>query len=185
VHPAERRVHGDHVAGSVLFTVTGVRLVATSRVSAGLLMYRIHDGVLQVLLVHPGGPFFKNKDEGAWTIPKGELEPDEDMLEAAKREFAEEVGFIPTGPFVALTPVKQKGGKIVHGWAFEGDCDPTKCVSNTFTMEWPPKSGRQMEFPEIDRAAFFDIETAKRKINAGQVALIEEVGVVVKRGEPV
>ena len=145
------------------------------RVSAGLLMYRIHDGELQMLLAHPGGPFFKNKDDGAWSIPKGEIEPVEDLLEAAKREFEEETGVAPTGPFTALTPIKQKGGKIVHAWAFKDDCDPSAIVSNTFTTELPPKSGRQMEFPEIDRADFFDVAAAKRKIKAGQEALIEEL----------
>ena len=145
------------------------------RTSAGLLMYRIHDGKLQMLLAHPGGPFFTNKDDGAWTIPKGEIEPGEDLLEAAQREFKEEIGVTSTGPFIALTPIKQKGGKIVHAWAFEGDCDPSAAVSNTFTTEWPPKSGQQMEFPEIDRADFFDVAAAKRKIKAGQEALIEEL----------
>jgi predicted NUDIX family NTP pyrophosphohydrolase len=145
------------------------------RVSAGLLMYRIHDGKLQVLLAHPGGPFFMNKDEGAWTIPKGEVEPGEDLLETAKREFEEETGVTPTKPFAALTPVKQKGGKIVHAWAFQGDCEPSAIVSNTFTMEWPPKSGRQMAFPEIDRVEFFDVVAARRKIKAGQAGLIEEL----------
>jgi predicted NUDIX family NTP pyrophosphohydrolase len=149
--------------------------VSMSRVSAGLLMYRVGDGTLQVLLAHPGGPFFRNKDEGAWSIPKGEIELGEDLLEVAKREFKEEIGVSPTGPFIALTPVKQKGGKIVHAWAFEGDCDPTAIVSNRFTMEWPPRSGQQVDFPEIDRAAFFDASTARRKINAGQVALIDEL----------
>jgi predicted NUDIX family NTP pyrophosphohydrolase len=145
------------------------------RVSAGLLMYRIRDGELQVLLAHPGGPFFRNKDEGAWTIPKGEIEPGEDLLEAAKREFEEETGVAPTGPFTELTPIKQKGGKIVHAWAFAGDCDPSAIVSNTFSTEWPPKSGQLMEFPEIDRADFFPVATAKRKIKAGQDALIAEL----------
>src|ERR1035438_4905964 len=98
------------------------------RISAGLLMYRIHDGELQVLLAHPGGPYFKNKDDGAWSIPKGEIEPDEDWLEAAKRGFKEETGVTPAGAFIALTPIKQKGGKIVHAWAFEGDCDPGTIV---------------------------------------------------------
>src|SRR6476646_3631687 len=121
-----------------------------SRISAGLLMHRVQNGQPQILLAHPGGPFFKNKDDGAWTIPKGEIEPGEDLLEAAKREFKEETGVTPTGPFIALTPIKQKGGKIVHAWACKGDCDPSAIVSNTFTTEWPPKSGRQMEFPEID-----------------------------------
>ena len=149
------------------------------RVSAGLLMYRMDDGTLQVLLAHPGGPFFRNKDEGAWSIPKGEIEPGEDVLEAAKREFEEEIGFTPTGPFIALTPVKQRGGKIVHAWAFEGNCDPSAVVSNNFTMEWPPRSGQQMQFPEIDRAEFFDTSTARRKINSGQVTLIAELEKVV------
>ena len=150
-----------------------------SRISAGLLMYRRDDGTLQVLLAHPGGPYFQNKDEGAWSIPKGEIELGEDLLEAAKREFEEEIGFTPTGPFIALTPVKQRGGKIVHAWAFEGDCDPSAIVSNKFTMEWPPRSGQQMEFPEIDRAEFFDTSTARRKINSGQVTLIAELEKVV------
>ena len=113
-------------------------MVARSRVSAGLLMYRHSEGSLQVLLAHPGGPFFQNKDEGAWSIPKGETEPNEDYLAAAQREFMEETGLSPAGPFIPLTPVTQKGGKIVHAWAFEGDCDPSATVSNTFTMEWPP-----------------------------------------------
>jgi predicted NUDIX family NTP pyrophosphohydrolase len=145
-----------------------------TRVSAGLLMYRIQNGELQVLLAHPGGPFFKNKDDGAWTIPKGEIEPGEDLLEAAKREFEEETGVTPTGPVTALTPIQQKGGKIVHAWAFKGDCNPVAIVSNTFTIEWPPRSGRLMEFPEIDRADFFDVAAAGRKINTAQMPLIEE-----------
>ena len=149
--------------------------MSSPRVSAGLLMYRFKNGQLQVLLAHPGGPFFKNKDEGVWSIPKGELEPDEDFLEAAQREFKEEVGVTPAGSFIALTPIKQKGGKFVHAWAFEGDCNPSECVSNMFTMEWPPRSGRKMEFPESDRADFFDVDSAKRKINDRQVPFIEEL----------
>jgi predicted NUDIX family NTP pyrophosphohydrolase len=143
-------------------------------------MYRIHDGKLQVLLAHPGGPIFKNKDEGAWSIPKGEVETGEDLLETAMREFEEETGITPKGPFIALTPITQKGGKIVHAWAFEGSCDPSAIVSNTFTMEWPPKSGRQMQFFEIDRADFFDVAGAKRKIKAAQAALIEELEGIIK-----
>ena len=150
-----------------------------SRVSAGLLMYRRDNGTLQILLAHPGGPFFRNKDDGAWSIPKGEIESGEDLLETAKREFREEIGVTPTGPFIALTTVKQRGGKIVHAWAFEGDCDPTAIVSNTFNMEWPPRSGKQMDFPEIDRAEFFDVSTARQKMNAGQVALIDELERIV------
>jgi len=146
-----------------------------SKQSAGLLMYRIQAKQLQVLLAHPGGPFFQKKDAGAWSIPKGEIEADEDHLQAAQREFREETGITPCGPFLKLTPIQQKGGKVVHAWAFEGDCDPAAIVSNTFPMEWPPKSGRQVDFPEIDRAEFFAVEEAKRKINPAQVALIDEL----------
>jgi predicted NUDIX family NTP pyrophosphohydrolase len=145
------------------------------RISAGLLMYRIREGAVQVLLAHPGGPFFRKKDEGAWSIPKGEPEPGEDLLLTAQREFEEETGRKPIGPFLPLQPIQQKGGKIVHAWVFQGDCDPTTLTSNTFTMEWPPHSGQQQEFPECDRAEFFDLETAKRKIKAGQEGLIEEL----------
>ena len=156
--------------------------MSKSRVSAGLLMYRLAGGDLQVLLVHPGGPFFRNKDEGAWSIPKGEVEPGEDPLAAAVREFGEEIGAVPTGPYLALTPVKQKGGKTVHAWAFEGDCEPGSITSNTFTIEWPPRSGRQVEFPEIDRAGFFGLDEARRKVNAGQVPLIDELERIVGGG---
>ena len=143
-------------------------------------MYRIHDGELQVLLAHPGGPFFKNKDEGAWSIPKGEVETGEELLETAMREFEEETGITPKGPFIALAPIPQKGGKIVHAWAFEGNCDPSAIVSNTFTMEWPPKSGRQMQFFEIDRADFFYVAAAKRKIKAAQAPLIDELEGIIE-----
>ena len=153
--------------------------MAKSRVSAGLLMYRRDEGGLQVLLVHPGGPFFRDKDEGAWSIPKGEVGPSEEPLDAAVREFAEETGTAPTGPYLSLAPVEQKGGKTVHAWAFEGDCDPAATRCNTFTMEWPPRSGRQVEFPEVDRAAFFGPEEARRKINAGQATLIDELERIV------
>jgi predicted NUDIX family NTP pyrophosphohydrolase len=143
------------------------------RVSAGLLMYRFREGKLQVLLAHPGGPLYRTKDEGHWSIPKGEIEPGEHLLEAAQREFREETGITPTGPFVELSSIKQKGGKIVHAWAFAGDCDPNAIHSNTFTMEWPPKSGRTKEFPEIDRADFFSVEEARFKIKAAQMPLVE------------
>lgn len=155
--------------------------MARLRVSAGLLMYRRCCGDLQVLLAHPGGPFFQNKDEGAWSIPKGEMEPEEEPLVAARREFEEETGITPVGPFTKLTPVKQKSGKIVHAWAFQHDCDPTKLVSNTFTLEWPPKSGRKMKFPEIDRTEFFDLETARHKINPAQASLIDELERLLQR----
>ena len=150
------------------------------RLSAGLLMYRITDGVLQVLLAHPGGPYFVKKDDGAWSIPKGESKTDEDLLVTAQREFEEETSIKPTGPFLPLKPIQQKGGKIVHAWAFEGDGEPTKIKSNSFTMEWPPKSGKQQEFPEIDRADWFDLEMARKKIKAGQEALIEELSTRLK-----
>jgi len=143
--------------------------------SAGVLMYRFRKSGPQVLLVHPGGPVWKNKDEGAWSIPKGEIGPDEDPLSAARREFQEEIGVQPQGTFVELKPIKQKSGKIVHAWACQGDCAPNQISSSTFTMEWPPGSGRQAEFPEVDRAVFFDIEAAKRKINPAQVALLDEL----------
>jgi predicted NUDIX family NTP pyrophosphohydrolase len=144
------------------------------KTSAALLMYRVRDGELEFLLVHPGGPFWQRKDAGAWTVPKGEVEPGEDLLAAARREFEEELGFQPHGSFVELAPVQQKGGKIIHAWAFEGDYDPAKIKSNSFTMEWPPRSGRTQEFPEIDRAAFFKLTEAKEKINPAQIPLLEE-----------
>lgn len=151
-----------------------------SRVSAGLLMYRSVDDDLQVLLAHPGGPYFRGKDEGAWSIPKGEPGPDEPLLDAAVREFGEEIGVEPKGPFQALTPIRQKGGKVVHAWALEGDCDPAAISCNTVTIEWPPRSGRRAEFPEIDRAAFFGLAEARRKVNAAQVPLIDELERILK-----
>jgi predicted NUDIX family NTP pyrophosphohydrolase len=156
--------------------------VSKPRVSAGLLMYRRAGGELQVLLAHPGGPFFRNKDEGAWSIPKGEVGPGEDLLVAAVREFGEEIGVVPTGPFLALTPVKQRGGKLVHAWAFEGDCDPSSISCNTVTIEWPPRSGRHEAFPEVDRAGFFGPDEARRKVNAGQFPLIDELERIVRGG---
>ncbi len=145
------------------------------KISAGIVMYRMRDGVLQVFLVHPGGPFWAGKDLGAWSIPKGLLNPDEDPLAAAQREFEEETGFKVPGHFIPLAPVKLKSGKVVQAWAVEGDCDPSAIRSNTFSMEWPPRSGRQQEFPEVDRAAWFEFEEAKKKINQGQVGLLEEL----------
>jgi predicted NUDIX family NTP pyrophosphohydrolase len=143
-----------------------------SKISCGLLMYRLQRAGVQVLLVHPGGPFFRNKDEGSWTIPKGEPNEGEDLLAAACREFAEETGIIPAGPYTSLGTVKQKGGKVVHGWAFAGDCDPAKMKSNSFEMEWPPKSGRKQLFPEIDRGEWFDLLAARQKINPAQADLL-------------
>lgn len=153
--------------------------------SAGLLMYRITTGKPEVLLVHPGGPIWRNKDNGAWSIPKGEITKGEDLLDAAKREFEEETGHKPSGKFIPLNPVTQKSGKIVHAWAVESNLDPASIKSNTFTMEWPPKSGKRAVFPEVDRAKFFDLETAKQKINPAQVAFVNELEMRRnQKGEP-
>ena len=144
--------------------------------SAGLLVYRQAAGDIEVLLAHPGGPFWRNKDHGAWTIPKGEFDETEDPLAAAKREFKEETGSAPPdGPYISLEPIKQKNGKIVHAWAVEGDFDPGELNSNTFLCEWPPKSGRMQEFPEVDRAEWFAPQVAKEKILQGQQALVDEL----------
>lgn len=143
-------------------------------------MYRIPNGMLQVLLVHPGGPFHKNKDKGAWSVPKGEVEPGHALLETAQRELKEETGATAAGPYIPLRPVKQKGGKIVYAWACEGDFDTNQLVSNTFKLQWPPGSGKFQEYPEVDRAEFFDAETAKWKINPAQVALIEQLEDILK-----
>src|SRR4051812_3851979 len=149
-----------------------------SNVSAGLLMFRVNRGNLEIFLVHPGGPFWGNKDDGAWTIPKGEISaPDEDLLTRARREFEEELGFAPPATkWVELGQIKQKGGKTVHGWAFEGDLPREfKLKSNTFEIEWPPRSGKKQTFPEIDCADFFGVEIAKTKINPAQIAFIERL----------
>lgn len=145
-----------------------------AKVSAGLLMYRFDAGRLEVLLAHPGGPFWTNKDEGAWTIPKGLVDSgdDADLLTTAKREFEEELGVKPEGEFVPLGEVLQKGGKTVVAWAFEGDLDTTTIKSNTFKKEWPPRSGQWQAFPEVDRAEFFSIAEAKAKINPAQAAFL-------------
>jgi predicted NUDIX family NTP pyrophosphohydrolase len=145
------------------------------KINAGLVMYRISGRQLEVLLVHPGGPFWSKKDAGAWVIPKGEINPGEDQLAAAKREFEEETGFNPEGNFLLLGSVKHKSGKNVVAWAFEGDCDPGAINSNTFRLEWPPKSGNTREFPEVDRAGFFTVEQAREKILAAEFGLIERL----------
>ena len=143
--------------------------------SAGILLYRFSSDQLQVFLVHPGGPFFRNKDDGSWSIPKGEFLDDEDPLAAAKREFLEETGQPIDGKFIPLEPVTQKGGKKVFAWAVEGDINHETITSNFFEIEWPPRSGKKQNFPEIDKAAWFDIETAKIKINAAQAAFINDL----------
>lgn len=143
--------------------------------SAGILLYRMHGKELQVLLVHPGGPFWKNKDDGAWTIPKGEFTDGEEALDAAKREFREETGMKVNGKSIPLSPVKQKSGKWIYAWAIMGDIDPATIQSNSFEMEWPPKSGKKQSFPEIDKAAWFTLAEAATKINPAQVALLQEL----------
>ncbi|MBI5817362.1 MAG: NUDIX domain-containing protein [Verrucomicrobia bacterium] len=145
------------------------------KVSAGLIMYRRVSGGLQVLLVHPGGPVWKHKDAGWWSIPKGEMGEGEDALAAAQREFQEETGFAVREPFIELTSVQLRSGKIVHAWAFEGDCDPAALHSNTFSLEWPPRSGKVCEFPEVDRAGFFTVAEAKEKMSERQFPLVEEL----------
>jgi predicted NUDIX family NTP pyrophosphohydrolase len=147
-----------------------------SKQSAGVLLFRDRTGVLEVFLVHPGGPFWARKDDGVWSIPKGEIDPGEDPLAAARRELAEETGLVVEGDFVPLAPVKQKSGKIVHAWAVRGDADPTQIRSNTFTY-----SGR--EYPEVDRAAWFSLAEARRKLLQGQVPLLEELDRRVSAGE--
>jgi predicted NUDIX family NTP pyrophosphohydrolase len=145
------------------------------RQSAGILLYRIRSGALEVFLVHPGGPFWARKDAGAWSIPKGEFEKGADPLETARREFREETGSPIDGTFVALTPLKQRSGKLVHAWAVEGDIDASSIESNTFSMEWPPRSGKQQAFPEVDRGEWFAIAQAREKLVEGQRGFLDEL----------
>jgi len=145
-------------------------------VSAGLLMYRRAPAGLQVLLVHPGGPWFAKKDAGAWTIPKGEPNSGEELIDTARREFQEETGVKPAEvELLPLGQVKQKAGKVVHAWAFEGDCDPDRITCNTFQMQFPPGSGQWRTFPEVDKAAFYDLAAAREKINPAQVAFLDRL----------
>jgi predicted NUDIX family NTP pyrophosphohydrolase len=144
--------------------------------SAGLMMFRRRKDKFEVFLVHPGGPIWAKKDRGAWTVPKGEYEDDEDPLAAAKREFEEETGFTATGEFLDLGAIKQKSGKRVTAWAFEGDCDPASLQSNTCEIEWPPRSGRWLEIPEIDRGGWFSIEEAREYIREEQRPLLDNLG---------
>lgn len=143
--------------------------------SAGILLFRFRGEAVEVFLVHPGGPFWKNKDAGAWSIPKGEYEETEDPLSAAIREFKEETGHAVKRSFLPLTSIKQKSGKWVHAWALEGELDETKVQSNSFEMEWPPRSGKQQAFPEVDKAAWFSLPEAKEKINPAQAGLLNEL----------
>lgn len=146
-----------------------------SKKSAGLLIYRLREGGLEVFLVHPGGPFWAKKELGAWSIPKGEHEADEDPLDAACREFTEETGFTAKGPFLPLTPQKQKSGKVIRAFACEGEVSPENLDSNSFILEWPPRSGKFQEFPEVDRAAWFPLTEAKGKIHPGQEGFLKEL----------
>ena len=144
--------------------------------SAGLILYRGTDRGLEVLLVHPGGPFWQKRDEGAWSIPKGEIEANEAGLEAARREFREELGVAaPDGECVTLGAVRQAGGKTVHAWAVSGDLDVARVVSNTFPLEWPPRSGKIQQFPEVDRAAWLDTPTARRKLVEAQRVFVDRL----------
>lgn len=147
-------------------------------------MYRLRNGALEVLLVHPGGPYWVRKDAGAWFIPKGEVAPGEDEAAAAIREFTEETGLSPRGPFLMLGSVRHKAGKVVTAWAFEGDCDPSALTSNTFSMEWPPHSGKKQEFPEVDRAGFFTVETAKHKMHPAEFEFVSRLQSVRPRQAP-
>jgi predicted NUDIX family NTP pyrophosphohydrolase len=144
-------------------------------------MFRRANGRLEVLLVHPGGPFWARKDLGAWTIPKGGFEPPETPIDAARREFREETGWVAAGEMTPLTPLKQPSGKLIHAWAFEGDCDPATLRSEVFSMEWPPRSGKQAEFPEIDRAAWFGMEEAAKRILPGQSGFLRELERILAR----
>jgi predicted NUDIX family NTP pyrophosphohydrolase len=145
------------------------------QISAGLLMYRRSSGGLELFLAHPGGPFWKNKDTGAWSIPKGVVEEGEDLLATAIREFHEEAGIVPQGPYHSLGSIKQKAGKVIHAWAFEGNADPASIVSNTMRVMFPPKSGRWITVPEVDRCQWFSPPGAKQKINPAQAELIERL----------
>ncbi|MCX5890732.1 MAG: NUDIX domain-containing protein [Deltaproteobacteria bacterium] len=147
--------------------------------SAGLLMYRYRDDILEVFLVHPGGPFWAGKDLGAWSIPKGEHGPDETPVDAARREFGEETACPSTGDLLLLTPLRQPSCKVIAAWAFQGDCDAGASRSNTFSLEWPPGSGRRVEFPEVDRTAWFSLDEARAKISRGQLGFLEELQLIL------
>lgn len=150
--------------------------------SAGLLMYRWRGNLVEVLLVHPGGPYWQGRDAGAWSIPKGEIAPGEDPLAAAQREFAEELGVTPTGPFIELGEVRQRGGKCVRAWAMPGDLRVEAVHSNQFEVEWPPNSGRSASFPEVDEARFFSLASARERINAAQRDLLDRLADAVGGG---
>jgi len=146
-----------------------------SKKSAGILLYRFTNKVIEFFLIHPGGPFFIKKDLGGWSVPKGEFDESENSFDAAIREFKEEVGVDLSGKAITLSPIKQKGGKEVFAWAMKGDLDPQNILSNTFTIEWPPKSGKFRDYPEVDKGDWFDYDAAKQKINPAQIPFIEEL----------
>lgn len=154
-------------------------MISRRAVSSGLLLYRRATGVLEIFLAHPGGPFWAKRDDGAWTIPKGVVDEGEELLDGARREFREETGIDATGPFESLGSVKQKAGKTVHAWAWEGDADASAIVSNTTRTEWPRGSGKWMTYPEVDRCAWFDVETARVKINPAQSAFIDRLAILL------
>lgn len=158
-------------------------MAATSKKSAGILLYRFSDNIPEVFLVHPGGPFWKKKDTGAWSIPKGEFSEQEDPLGAAKREFLEETGTSVNGDFIPLKPVKLKSGKMVYAWAVKGDPGITIIKSNFFEIEWPPRSGKKVQFPEIDKGEWFDLVMARQKMNPSQAGFIDELETIIKEGK--
>ena|SRR5688572_958817 len=159
-------------------------MVKSSKASAGLLLYRRSSDALEIFLAHPGGPFWHNRDAGAWTIPKGVAEPGEDLLVAACREFEEETGVRPAGPFLPLGSIRQKAGKLVHGWAWEGDADVNRVTSNTMRTEWPRGSGRLITFPEVDRCAWYDPASARQKINPAQALFIDRLEAALSGPDP-
>lgn len=157
-------------------------MARSSKVSAGLLLFRRRNGGVEVFLAHPGGPFWRQRDRGSWTIPKGVIEAGEDPLDAARREFEEETGICPTGPFLPLGSVRQKAGKTVHAWAWEGDADPATIRSNEMEVEWPRGSGRWRRYPEVDRCAWYDPTTARSRINSAQAELIDRLIATLEEG---
>ena len=170
-----RDAEGSGSASLTPYNRRGMEDNVVAKQSAGILVYRRLEAGLEVFLVHPGGPFWAKKDHGAWSIPKGEFAEDEEGLAAACREFREEVGQEVGGTFIALTPRRQPSRKVVHAWAVQADVDPAKLRSNEFELEWPPRSGRMQRFPEVDAGAWFSLEEAKTRIQAGQVPILEEL----------
>ena len=171
---------GDGCRPSVTIPAPVPKIDKSGRTSAGILLWRRRDGRLEVLLAHPGGPFWAKKDHGHWTIPKGEVEPGEELAAVAGREFAEETGHpLPGGPQIDLGQIRQKSGKVVLGWGVEGDLDPETAVSNTYDVEWPPRSGRMRSFPEIDRVEWFGLPEARERLKAAQVPFLDRLEAAV------